>query len=129
MILRITAIVGGLGAGLFFAVERAPDFLGPIPGVVSVNTIEGRVTKVRDGDTIEVEGVPIRFGSLACSETGTAAGGRATSEMIRLVSNQSLRCHLNGRMSYDRSIGSCQLDDGTDLGGLMIEGGFCNRYW
>ena len=33
--------------------------------------LEGRVTRVRDGDTIEVNGVAIRLSALDCPERGT----------------------------------------------------------
>ena len=69
------------------------------------------------------------FGSLDCAERGTGAGEAATAAITQIVAGSDLTCHLNGRSSYDRRIGSCQLPDGSDLGGLMITGGHCSRYW
>jgi endonuclease YncB( thermonuclease family) len=34
-------------------------------------TLEGQVTRVRDGDTIAVGGTPVRFANLDCAELGT----------------------------------------------------------
>lgn len=123
-------VIAGIALFLGYkAVERFPEHFGSIAKLTAADTIEGRVTHVRDGDTIEVSGVPIRFGSLDCAESGTAAGEKATRRMRRLVSGQRLTCHLNGRTSYDRKIGSCQTADGRDVAGVMIREGYCGRFW
>lgn len=122
-------VCGVAGLAAFQGVERFPEYAGPLVALTSAETIQGRVTHIRDGDTIEVDGVPIRFGSLDCAERGTRAGEAATVAITQIVEGSTLTCHLNGRSSYDRRIGSCQLTDGTDLGGLMITGGHCSRYW
>lgn len=129
-------ITGGLvfatfaaGVLAFKATERFPEYVRPAVSLTATETVTGRVTHVRDGDTIEVSGVPIRFGSLDCAERDTAEGQRATAKMRGLVVGEQLTCHLNGRTSYDRKIGSCQLRDGRDLAAVMIREGYCGRYW
>lgn len=121
--------LGLIGFGVFQAAERFPEYLGPIVAATSLQTIKGRVSHVRDGDTIEVEGVPIRFGSLDCAERETPEGQRATARMRALVSGETLTCHLNGRSSHDRKIGSCQLSDDRDLAAVMMAEGLCHRFW
>jgi endonuclease YncB( thermonuclease family) len=44
-----------------------------------MQTVTGQVTRVRDGDTIEVAGHPIRLGRLDCNERGSRSGDTATS--------------------------------------------------
>ena len=88
----------------------------------------GRVTHIRDGDTIEVDGRPIRIATLDCAETGSAAGDAATRRMRALVSGQRLTCSLTGEQSYDRWIGSCQLPDGRDIAGVLIREGLCHPW-
>ncbi len=88
----------------------------------------GRVTHVRDGDTIEVSGRPIRFAKLDCAENQTVDGRRASSHMRALVSGQTLSCTLTGRKSYDRWIGSCRLPDGRDVASIMVSSGSCTRW-
>lgn len=122
-------IVGLIFVLLYKGAERFPEYLSPLVAATSSKKIVGPVTHVRDGDTIEVSGIPIRFGSLDCAETGTRAGERATLKMRSLISGQTLICYLNGRTSYDRKIGSCQLEDGRDLGAIMISEGYCGRFW
>lgn len=119
---------------LFFTTQTRPD-TGRLVQVrdqttkAPTKTTAGRVTHVRDGDTIEVSGIPIRLGSLDCSEQGTPKGLQATKNMRRLVKGKRLSCRLNGRKSYDRYIGSCALPDGRDLAGIMIREGHCSRFW
>ena len=122
-------VCGVAGIGAYQGVERFPEYAGPLVALISAETIQGRVTHIRDGDTIEVDGIPIRFGSLDCAESGTRAGEVATAAITELVAGAELTCHLNGRSSYDRHIGSCQMPDGRDVGGIMIMGGHCERYW
>lgn len=92
------------------------------------SNVTGRVTRVRDGDTIEVSGRPIRFAKLDCAEMGTLDGQRAYRRMRDLVSGQTISCQLTGRKSYDRWIGSCRLPDGRDLSSVMVKNGYC-AWW
>ena len=109
--------------------ERFPEYVPWLVPILAREKIAGPVTHVRDGDTIEVGGHAIRFGSLDCAELGTTAGQRAKTEMQRLVGGAYLVCRTNGRRSHDRWIGSCSLPDGKDLAGIMIARNICRRYW
>lgn len=88
----------------------------------------GRVTHVRDGDTIEVASRPIRIANLDCAEMNTVAGQSARQRMQSLVAGQRLSCSLSGRKSYDRWIGTCALSDGRDIGSVMVSENIC-RLW
>lgn len=101
---------------------------GPAPTSTGARTLTGSVTHVRDGDTIEVSGVPIRFAGLDCAELGTAAGERAKQHMTRLVAGRKLQCDLTGRRSYDRMIGECEIMAGQSLSEIMIRNGYCDRW-
>lgn len=95
------------------------------PGI----SIDGSVTHVRDGDTIVVSGTPIRFAKLDCAELGTTAGERAKNRMKALVGMKRLSCRLTGRKSYDRMIGECDLHNGQNISEVMIDEGYCKRWW
>ncbi|MFT6607146.1 MAG: endonuclease YncB(thermonuclease family) [Halocynthiibacter sp.] len=128
--IQITVIAGVAIAFVGFEfIERLPEYAGSLPGATAKQTITGEVTRVRDGDTIEVAGLPIRLGSLNCAERGSLRGDTATKRMKVLVYRETLTCYLNGRTSYDRSIGSCALSDGRDIGAVMIQEGLCRRYF
>lgn len=90
--------------------------------------VQGPVTHIRDGDTIEVRGVPIRIANLDCAETGTNAGRNATYRMVELAQRGPLLCRLEGRKSWDREVGVCDLADGRDVGEIMIAEGVCARW-
>lgn len=91
--------------------------------------LAGRVTHVRDGDTVEVSGVPVRIANLDCAERGTAAGERATDRMRQLANLGPFSCDLEGRKSYDREVGTCQLADGRDVGEVLISERQCGRWY
>ncbi|MEI4263428.1 thermonuclease family protein [Roseovarius sp. D0-M9] len=92
------------------------------------HAMSGKVSHVRDGDTIEVAGTPIRIAALDCAEKGTAQGNAATRRMRQLVFGERLTCTLSGRRSYDREVGSCRLQDGRDIAAIMITEGACRRW-
>ena len=65
-------------------------------------TFVAYVTYVRDGDTIEVGGLPIRLNGLAAPEGDEPGGIRATEAMRQMALGQELRCELNGERTHDR---------------------------
>ena len=89
----------------------------------------GLVTRVRDGDTIEVAGRAIRLATLDCAERGSVAGDAATRRMKTLVSGQRVSCSLTGKRSYDRWIGNCRVTGGRDLAAVLIGEGLCRRWY
>lgn len=115
--------------------ELAPEFQAllnwPVPDEVARenNRLSGRVTHVRDGDTVEVAGVPVRLANLDCAERGTSAGERAAARMNQLANAGSFSCRLEGRMSYDREVGLCDLPDGRDVGEVLIAERQCGRWY
>lgn len=73
------------------------------PGATCVDA----VTHERDGDTVEVEGTPVRLSNLDYAERDTRAGDAATTRMRELVDGQEGACRLSGRQGYDREVGTC----------------------
>lgn len=107
-----------------------PNTIYPSPPTVPApaphaGRLTGRVTHVRDGDTIVVEQTPIRFEGIDCAEKGTAKGDRATKALREIAAGQTVQCRLAGRLSYDRQIGSCTLANGQDLGMTLVARKLC----
>lgn len=114
-------------------VALASAFALILPSTAIAETLHGTVTHIRDGDTIEVEGVPIRLDGLAAPEGREPGGDEATAAMRTIVDQAGgvLRCELSGAMSYDRYIGICFTLDGADIAALMVALGVardCPRY-
>jgi len=70
-------------------------------------TLIAEVTHVRDGDTIEVGGLPIRLQGLAAPEGDEPGGDQATLAMRRMELGRELRCELDGERTHDRCVGIC----------------------
>ncbi|WP_407495176.1 thermonuclease family protein [Pseudooceanicola sp. MF1-13] len=114
---------------VFFLAWKQDGILKELHSLIAPDkALSGPVTHVRDGDTIEVAGVPVRLAKLDCAERGTSDGRRASDHMRKLVRGQQMTCTLEGRKSYDREVGECALGDGRDVGEVMISEGYCPRW-
>jgi endonuclease YncB( thermonuclease family) len=49
--------------------------------------------------------------------------------MQALSLGKMVSCDLTGRRSYDRVVGTCSLQDGTDFTRQTIREGYCERWW
>ena len=94
----------------------------PKPGDI----LEGRVTRVRDGDTIEVNGVAIRLSALDCPERGTRDGEHAN-RLAQQFLNTKAVCELTGAKTYDRLVGYCSIEN-QDFGLFMMLNSAC-KLW
>ena len=93
-------------------------------------TLIGKVSFVRDGDTIEVGGIAIRLNGISAPEQRQPYGPDATAFMGWLVMEKEVTCKLNGERSRGRLIGICFLED-VDIGEAIIREGLardCPRY-
>lgn len=93
--------------------------------------IEGRVTHVRDVDTIEVNNLPIRLNGVDGPELDEWGGRSARQWMQRQLLRRPVKCWLNGDKTYDRWVGTCYAASGEDVGALAIAAGHardCPRY-
>lgn len=98
--------------------------------VTAGQVLEGRVTNVRDADTIVVAGTPVRINGLDSVESGTAGFREAKLFAQRLVAGKIITCNLTGERTYDRMVGSCYVD-GQDYAAIIIANGHgldCKRY-
>ncbi len=114
---------------------RAVSLIALLVAVVPVmaaepTTLTGKVTKVRDGDTIEVGPIPIRLNGVSAPELKEPLGQESKQFMTDLVKGKRVRCELNGEKTYDRFVGTCYLD-GEDIGASVIKAGLaldCPRF-
>ena len=88
--------------------------------------ISGTITHVRDGDTIEIDGIAIRLAALNCPENDTQKGKYATKVAKQFAGLQAL-CELTGAKTYDRLVGYCKINR-TDFGRYMMNNSAC-KVW
>jgi endonuclease YncB( thermonuclease family) len=85
-------------------------------------TLTGKVTYVRDGDTIVVGTMAIRLNGLAAPEGDEPGGAAAMRAMVEVVEGRTLRCEPDGEQTHDRCVGICYLD-GADIAAEMVRRG------
>ncbi len=88
--------------------------------------IRGTVTHVRDGDTIEVNGIAVRLSALDCPENDTRQGMIAT-KLAKQFQGAPAICELTGAKTYDRVVGYCSVG-GNDFGSYMMQNSSC-KVW
>ena len=98
----------------------------PRLGEADETTLIGKVTFVRDGDTIEIGPIAIRLNGISAPEQRQPYGPEATAFMGWLVMEKEVTCKLNGERNRDRLIGICYLD-GADIGETIIREGLGER--
>ena len=101
-------------------------FLLSSNSISQTSIIEGKITHVRDGDTLEIENIPVRLAALDCPENNTPEGRYATKIAKQFEGSQAL-CELTGAKSYDRFVGYCIIN-GEDYGEILISQSAC-RVW
>ena len=93
-------------------------------------SLTGTVTYVRDGDTIEVGSMAIRFWGVAAPEWDAPGGQEATDAITALVLDKEIRCELTGKQTYDRCVGICYLN-GMNVEAELVRQGLardCPRF-
>jgi hypothetical protein len=88
--------------------------------------LSGRITHVRDGDTIEVKGIAVRLSALDCPENDTKQG-QIASKVAKQFMGLKATCELTGARSYDRVVGYCAVG-GSDFGSYMMQNSSC-KVW
>ena len=75
------------------------------------DVLQGTITSVRDGDTIEVAGQPVRLWGIHAPEMNEPGGLNASRVMSALVAQHLVRCNLTGRKYNDSAIARCWVAD------------------
>ena len=92
----------------------------------AVSVLRGTISHVRDGDTFEINGIPVRISALDCPENSTSSGKKAT-RFARQFKGKQAVCELTGAKTYDRVVGYCSIE-GKDFAQIMVENKFC-KFW
>ena len=92
----------------------------------AVSVLKGIITHVRDGDTFEVNGTPVRISALDCAENSTAEGEKIT-RFAKKFQGKKTVCELTGAKTYDRVVGYCSVA-GKDFALTMMNETSC-KLW
>ena len=92
----------------------------------SVSILRGTITHVRDGDTFEVDGTPVRVSALDCPENSTSSGQKAT-QFTKQFNGKQAVCELTGAKTYERVVGYCSIE-GKDFARIMVDNKLC-KFW
>ena len=106
--------------------DKPKASLAPPPAKQQGEILKGRITHVRDGDTFEVNGIPVRISALDCPENSTSAGQTVT-RFAKKFKGKAAVCELTGAKTYDRVVGYCSID-GKDFGKTMMDQTSC-KLW
>ena len=117
-LLVLTSIDGFVGVNAEFS-DKVTDSR-------AVSILRGTITHVRDGDTFEVQGTPVRISALDCPENSTSSGQKATRFTKQFKGKQAV-CELTGAKTYDRVVGYCSIE-GKDFAQIMVDNKFC-KFW
>ena len=92
----------------------------------AVSVLKGTITHVRDGDTFEINGIPVRISALDCAENSTPEGKKITRFAKKFLGKQAV-CELTGAKTYDRVVGYCSIA-GKDFALTMMSETSC-KLW
>ena len=106
--------------------DKVKATLAPAPVIQRGKILKGRITHVRDGDTFEVNGIPVSISALDCPENSTSAGQKVT-RFAKQFKGQTAVCELTGAKTYDRVVGYCSIG-GRDFGKTMMDQTSC-KLW
>ena len=92
----------------------------------AVSVLKGTITHVSDGDTFEINGIPVRISGLDCAENSTPEGKKITRFAKKFLGKQAV-CELTGAKTYDRVVGYCSIE-GKDFARTMMNETSC-KLW
>ena len=107
------------------ALWSAVVVLWATPGLAG--DVSGRVSRVLDGDTLEVlhnqHPERIRLSGIDCPEKGQAFGKRAKQSASNLAFGKEITVHAYGHDKYRRTLGDVILPDGMNLNQELVKQG------
>lgn len=91
-------------------------------GSPAAKVLKGKAYVI-DGDTIVISGTHIRIAGIDAPELDHPWGKKSKFAMIQLCKGKIVTATLDSSSSYDRVVGKCHLDDGTDLAEALVTQG------
>lgn len=96
------------------------------PAAYAEPTLDGKVTRIVDGDTFRMGKVRVRLWGVDAPERDTPSGPGATRHLSELIAGQDVSCVITG-VSYERLVGQCRVGE-RDISALMASDGWARDY-
>lgn len=110
----------------------APSPGGGLSGWLGEDTMRGRVTTVRDGDTVDVRSgdreIRVRVYGIDTPERGQPWAAKAKQFTAGLVGNRDVVLRVRARDKYDRTVAEVLLPDGRNLSEELLRAGLAWHY-
>jgi len=84
--------------------------------------VRGRAWVI-DGDTLVINRLTIRLAGIDAPELDQPWGQKAKWELHAICKGRIVTAEFLGELSHGRQVARCTLDDGTDIGGLLVKRG------
>ncbi|MCK0126254.1 thermonuclease family protein [Gelidibacter sp. F2691] len=94
----------------------------PPPNIPTSHKLRGKAWVI-DGDTIVVSKTKVRLAGIDAPELDQPWGQKSKWEMVKICKGKTIDVELTGETTYDRLVGTCFLEDGTDIGAELIKAG------
>lgn len=91
-------------------------------------TVTGKVTRVVDGDSIYVGDKKLRLWGVDAPEENDFGYEEAKSTLRNVVLNKTVTCTCRDIDRHGRSIVMCQLENGHDVGEILVRSGWALDY-
>lgn len=105
---------------------------GGVPGLFGDDVVRGRVTMVRDGDTVEVRSgdrdIRVRVYGIDTPERGQPWAAKAKRFTADLVGNRDVVLRVRAKDKYDRTVAEVILPDGRNLSEEILRVGLAWHY-
>lgn len=95
------------------------------------NTLISGYAQVIDGDSIKINGKPIRLWGIDAEEYYEPNGPVARSALIAVIANNLVTCEEAGKRSHNRLVARCYVQGVRDIGAAVVQLGAaldCTRY-
>lgn len=114
----------------FAAVVAALIATHPATAAVVGDTVAAPAARVVDGDTLYLDGIPVRFRlwGIDAPEADDPGYGEARAALIAMTAGHRITCRVRDIDQHGRPVAACALPDGRDIGRALVRAGLACDY-
>lgn len=99
-----------------------------LPSMQIGETLKGRVNRVVDGDSVYVDGKKLRLWGIDAPEEDEFGYDEAKKVLREIAYGKTVTCTCADIDRHGRSVVKCTLEDGQDVGDVMVRTGWALDY-